>query len=138
MRHATGDVTSFIDRLQTLDHHPFAPARGLFAPDTEVVVARAPGRLDVMGGIADYSGALVLQWPIREATCAAVQMHPERVLRIVSLSDTGASRHCTVPLDAIAPRRLASVLRGGARLVRRGSRTALGGLRRRGLAGARA
>ncbi len=24
-------------------------------------IARAPGRLDVMGGIADYSGALVLQ-----------------------------------------------------------------------------
>lgn len=27
----------------------------------EVFVARAPGRLDVMGGIADYSGSLVLQ-----------------------------------------------------------------------------
>jgi galactokinase len=99
----TGDATRFIDRLHTLDDQPFAPARHLFAPDTEVVIARAPGRLDVMGGIADYSGALVLQWPIREATFAAVQTHPERVLRIVSLSDAGASRDCTVPLDAIAP-----------------------------------
>ncbi len=27
----------------------------------ELVVCRAPGRLDVMGGIADYSGSLVLQ-----------------------------------------------------------------------------
>ncbi|GFP82172.1 l-arabinokinase [Phtheirospermum japonicum] len=27
----------------------------------EIIVARAPGRLDVMGGIADYSGSLVLQ-----------------------------------------------------------------------------
>jgi hypothetical protein len=27
----------------------------------EIYVARAPGRLDVMGGIADYSGSLVLQ-----------------------------------------------------------------------------
>lgn len=26
-------------------------------------MARAPGRLDVMGGIADYSGSLVLQVP---------------------------------------------------------------------------
>ncbi|HZA37460.1 MAG TPA: galactokinase family protein [Vicinamibacterales bacterium] len=107
MRHAsamgTEDAAGFINRLQALDSDPFAPARGLFERDTEVVVARAPGRLDVMGGIADYSGALVLQWPIREATCAAVQVHPERVLRIVSLSDTGTSRHCTVPLDAIAP-----------------------------------
>lgn len=27
----------------------------------EIFVARAPGRLDVMGGIADYSGSVVLQ-----------------------------------------------------------------------------
>jgi galactokinase len=27
----------------------------------EIYIARAPGRLDVMGGIADYSGSLVLQ-----------------------------------------------------------------------------
>ena len=30
--------------------------------------AAAPGRLDVMGGIADYSGALVLQMPIAQQT----------------------------------------------------------------------
>ncbi len=30
--------------------------------------ASAPGRLDVMGGIADYSGSLVLQKPIKEKT----------------------------------------------------------------------
>ncbi len=28
----------------------------------------APGRLDVLGGVADYSGALVLQMPIRAVT----------------------------------------------------------------------
>lgn len=27
----------------------------------EIFVSRAPGRLDVIGGIADYSGSLVLQ-----------------------------------------------------------------------------
>ncbi len=27
----------------------------------DIYVSRAPGRLDVMGGIADYSGSLVLQ-----------------------------------------------------------------------------
>ena len=99
----TGDTGSFIDRLQALDSHPFGPARGLFDRDTELVVARAPGRLDVMGGIADYSGALVLQWPIREATFAAIQTHQAPVLRIVSLSDRGEPRECTVPLDVIAP-----------------------------------
>ena len=44
-----------------------------FAPDRRIAVARAPGRLDVMGGIADYSGSLVLQLPLSEAACVAVQ-----------------------------------------------------------------
>lgn len=40
-------------------------------------MSRAPGRLDVMGGIADYSGSLVLQMPIHEACHVALQMqHP--------------------------------------------------------------
>jgi galactokinase len=38
------------------------------------VVARAPGRLDVMGGIADYSGSLVLQLPLVEACHVAAQL----------------------------------------------------------------
>ena len=42
--------------------------------DEPVFVARAPGRLDVMGGIADYSGSLVLQMPIAEACHVAVQI----------------------------------------------------------------
>ena len=29
---------------------------------------RAPGRLDLLGGVADYSGALVLELPTRVAT----------------------------------------------------------------------
>ena len=40
---------------------------------TPTCVARAPGRLDLMGGFADYSGSLVLQLPIAEATIAAAQ-----------------------------------------------------------------
>jgi len=69
-----------------------------------VFVARAPGRLDVMGGIADYSGALVLQWPIREATRVAVLPWPERRLSITSAGH-GVERHCDVPLDVIADAR---------------------------------
>lgn len=48
-------------------------AAGLFNWEEEIFVARAPGRLDVMGGIADYSGSLVLQMPIREACHVAIQ-----------------------------------------------------------------
>ena len=40
-----------------------------------VLVARAPGRLDVMGGISDYSGSLVLELPLAVATWVAVQAH---------------------------------------------------------------
>ncbi|MQL74864.1 hypothetical protein Taro_007244, partial [Colocasia esculenta] len=52
-------------------------AAGLFNWEEDIFVTRAPGRLDVMGGIADYSGSLVLQMPIREACHVAVQRnHP--------------------------------------------------------------
>lgn len=34
----------------------------------KIIEAAAPGRLDVMGGIADYSGSLVLQMPISQQT----------------------------------------------------------------------
>ncbi|CAI9760565.1 unnamed protein product [Fraxinus pennsylvanica] len=54
-------------------------AAALFNWEDEVFVARAPGRLDVMGGIADYSGSLVLQMPIREACHVAIQRnHPSK------------------------------------------------------------
>ena len=68
-----------------------------------VFVARAPGRLDVMGGIADYSGALVLQWPIREATRVALRpWRRTRVSRSPRSGATASSVDCDVPLDLIA------------------------------------
>jgi L-arabinokinase len=50
-----------------------------------VFVGRAPGRLDVMGGIADYSGALVLQLPLGRQTIAAVQRQSVRRCDVRSL-----------------------------------------------------
>jgi len=50
----------------------------------EPVRASAPGRLDVMGGVADYSGSLVLQMPIRERTHAAVARRDDGILRVRS------------------------------------------------------
>ena len=73
------------------------------AEDTApVFIARAPGRLDVMGGIADYSGALVLQWPIHEATRVAVRPWPEGRIAITSRGHGGAERRCDVPLDLVS------------------------------------
>jgi galactokinase len=78
------------------------PANAVAHGGGSVFVARAPGRLDVMGGIADYSGALVLQWPIREATRVALLPWSERHLSITSLGRGGVERHCDVPLDLVA------------------------------------
>jgi len=88
--HHLSDTNSFLDTLKTLAKSPVLEARQLFVPNAELVVARAPGRLDVMGGIADYSGSLVLEMPIREATFVALQRDPSRRLKIVSLPEADA------------------------------------------------
>lgn len=51
----------------------------------EMIVTRAPGRLDLMGGIADYSGSLVLQWPIQSAVHVAIKRQRSKTLSIASL-----------------------------------------------------
>ncbi len=85
--HDLPDASTFIETLNKLDQSPSPEARGLFDSKAEIVVARAPGRLDVMGGIADYSGSLVLELPTMEATFAALQRHPDRRLKIISLAE---------------------------------------------------
>jgi len=55
-----------------------------FAAGTPVAVARAPGRLDILGGISDYSGGLVLELPLRAAALAAAQ--PAEDGRVVAVS----------------------------------------------------
>ena len=77
-----------------------ARARELFASDGPLFVARAPGRLDVMGGIADYSGSLVLQLPLAVATTAALQPTDDRTIEIVSRRGGETSRF-SMPLDAL-------------------------------------
>ncbi|CAN0859232.1 ARA1 [Linum grandiflorum] len=95
-------------------------AAGLFNWEEDVYVARAPGRLDVMGGIADYSGSLVLQMPTREACHVAVQRNypnkhklwkhaqarqnakgqgPTPVLQIVSYGSELSNRGPTFDMD---------------------------------------
>lgn len=54
------------------------------------MLARAPGRLDLMGGIADYSGALVLQYPISLAANVALAKSEERTLELKSIVDHGS------------------------------------------------
>jgi L-arabinokinase len=68
---------------------PPNPSRQFFETDQDIFVTRAPGRLDVMGGIADYSGSLVLEMPIAEATFAAIQKNSSRTIEIVSINHDG-------------------------------------------------
>lgn len=58
-----------------------------FDPATPVWVGRAPGRLDVMGGIADYSGSLVLQLPLALAAVAYVQLRTDGRVLVESRAD---------------------------------------------------
>ncbi|HEV8356666.1 MAG TPA: hypothetical protein VGQ17_07825 [Gemmatimonadales bacterium] len=62
-----------LDRLAGLHSEAEPRLREWFLPDQPLYLARAPGRLDVMGGIADYSGATVLELPLDRATWALLQ-----------------------------------------------------------------
>lgn len=53
----------------------------------QVFTGKAPGRLDVMGGIADYSGSLVLQMPIREEATVQAAFRNDRMLRVFSAEE---------------------------------------------------
>ncbi len=84
------DTAGFVELLNGLRDGPSQSMREFFGACGDLFVARAPGRLDVMGGIADYSGSLVLELPIAEATFVALQKDEERTLRIFTLSETAA------------------------------------------------
>jgi galactokinase len=49
----------------------------LFSSSKPIYISRAPGRLDLMGGNVDYTGGLVFQATIREATWAAAQLRDD-------------------------------------------------------------
>ena len=49
-----------------------------FSGALPIYVSRAPGRLDLMGGNVDYTGGLVFQRTIAEATWAAAQARNDR------------------------------------------------------------
>ena len=76
-QHELPDVSAFIETLRA--------APSFFDGTNDIFVTRAPGRLDVMGGIADYSGASMLELPIAEAAVAGLQRQVERRITIKGL-----------------------------------------------------
>src|SRR6266480_2384763 len=79
--HQAPDVARFITTVCA--HAAF------FDRAAPIIVARAPGRLDLMGGIADYSGALVLELPLAAATFVAAQPASDGCLTVRSLAAFG-------------------------------------------------
>lgn len=66
--------------------------------------SRAPGRLDVMGGIADYTGSLVCEMPLGVAAAVALQGRDDRQLGVFSfnLLDDHKPFRVEMSLDALA------------------------------------
>jgi len=79
-----------VDRLQS-----WLAQSGLLDPAADVHIARAPGRLDVMGGIADYTGSRVCQMPLAIAAAAAVQKRNDGQLVCHSRQ---IGRSCVIPI----------------------------------------
>lgn len=59
-------------------------AEHLFKTSVPIFISRAPGRLDLMGGNVDYTGGLVFEATIREATWAAAQLRSDRLIVLVN------------------------------------------------------
>ncbi len=61
---------------------------GFFSRDCDILINRTPGRLDLMGGNDDYTGGLVFEKTIREATLVAVQPRSDDVVELYNPSVT--------------------------------------------------
>jgi L-arabinokinase len=94
-----------LDRRRTLTW--LAGQAAFFDPAQPLYLTRAPGRLDVMGGIADYSGALVLELPIAAATWVAAQPqpNPEIVIQSDDIGALGSESRVTLALADVVPDR---------------------------------
>jgi galactokinase len=69
--------------------------------NTRTFEGSAPGRMDVMGGIADYSGSLVLQMPIRQRTTVKVSLRDDYTCSLRSHSSDGNEMSVTVDVNEL-------------------------------------
>lgn len=89
------DTQKFIDLVRA--------GEKFFEPGEPIFITRAPGRLDVMGGVADYSGSLVLQLPIAAAAHVAIQKSSKNDITALSLGNNSKHREIGFNLDFLAP-----------------------------------
>jgi galactokinase len=111
VRGGTGAYNSGGMDLDLLKMEPVATLRRRLAEelaesfdfDKPIQFSRSPGRLDVMGGIADYTGALVCQATLESGTAVAIQERADRQLQIFSfnLLDQNQPFTFAMPLDGL-------------------------------------
>jgi len=70
-------------------------------PHVHEATGSAPGRLDFLGGIADYSGALVLQIPVEYT--ARVRIRCRHDNRLIATSCNEGFEQVVVPYDCLEP-----------------------------------
>ena len=76
----------------------------VFQPNSTLHISRAPGRLDLMGGNDDYTGGLVFETTIREATLFAAQPRKDNVfvLQNPSVRSMGWEERVEFSIDDIS------------------------------------
>jgi galactokinase len=72
------DLIKFMRNIQNRS------GEGYFHKGADILINRTPGRLDLMGGNDDYTGGLVFETTIREATLVAVQPSPDQTVRFLN------------------------------------------------------
>ena len=124
-----------ISEFEQLLRKPNGDPTGLagFFNSGEVWVARVPARLDVMGGIADYSGANVCEAVLGRGMLMALQARTDRTLRIrsVQVGHAQPARRDAHPAGLPDFGRRRRRLRANARALPGQSPRGLGGLHRR-------
>ncbi len=93
-----------LDPVPTLLKRITAELGAMFTPARPMRISRAPGRLDVMGGIADYTGSLVCEATLDRACALAIQERDDRELRCFSFNLYDDHQPCTfgISFDALA------------------------------------
>ena len=95
---------STLEPVRELKRRIAAELAASFDPRRPMRISRAPGRLDVMGGIADYTGSLVCEMPLGVGTAVALQDRGDRQLSIFSFNmlDDHAPFQLGMSLDDLA------------------------------------
>ena len=103
-----------LDPVPTLLKRVRAELAADFPAGKRIRVSRAPGRLDVMGGIADYTGSLVCELPLdRAAAVALSQRDDDHDLQVFSfnLHDEHVPFTFRIPLHALGTQSLEDLRR---------------------------